>query len=204
MTVVLLALTALPFVISPGASFAITVDAVSHGDHRAPAKVWAGTSAGILVVVSVAALSGIGSLLDTYETARHIFRLLGGAVLILLGLSSGIRALSSMREPSTSSRPKRRLIPWSFIALVTNIKALTLYTSVVPHLRSVDLNPAALLFAFAIVHIVMLFAWQALLGLGVRRIPRVSTSSRIRGCISGLAALSLVAIGVQNLLELLQ
>jgi threonine/homoserine/homoserine lactone efflux protein len=147
MTVALLALTALPFVISPGASFAITVDAVSNGDHRAPAKVWAGTSVGILVVVSIAAFSGIGSFLDTHETARQIVGLLGGAVLILLGLRSGVQALRSIRKPSTVSRPTRRLIPWSFIALVTNMKALTLYTLVVPHLRSVDLNPAALLFS---------------------------------------------------------
>jgi hypothetical protein len=50
----------------------------------------------------------------------------------------------------------------------------------------------------------MLFTWQALLSLGVRRIPHISTSSRSRGCISGLAALSLVEIGAQNLLELSQ
>jgi len=50
----------------------------------------------------------------------------------------------------------------------------------------------------------MLFAWQAPPGLGVRRIPHVSIFSCLHGGISGLAALSLVAIGAQNRLELLQ
>ena len=71
MTLALLALTALPFVVSPGASFAITVDAVSKGDFRAPTKVWAGTSVGIVAVVSVAALSGLGSFLDDHQTTRQ-------------------------------------------------------------------------------------------------------------------------------------
>ncbi len=200
MTLALLALTALLFVVSPGASFAITVDAVSKGDFRAPTKVWAGTSVGIVAVVSVAALSGIGSFLDDHQTTRQIFTIVGGAVLILFGLTSGARTLRSIRRPVTSSQSARWLIPWSFNALVTNLKALTLYVVVVPRLHSDDLGAGALLLTFAAVHILMLFAWQALLGQGIRRIPRIGTSPRLRACLAGLTAASLIAMGAQALI----
>ncbi|MEV1130953.1 LysE family transporter [Agromyces sp. NPDC049794] len=201
MTLALLALTALPFVVSPGASFAITVDAVSAGDRRAPAKVWAGTTLGITVVVVIAALSGIGQLLATHQTAREIFGIVGGAILILLGILSGAQTLRSMRRSVTDSRPARRLILWAFFALVTNIKALGLYTLVVPNLRLEGLGDVSLLFAFAVVHAVMLLAWLSLLGHVVRRTPRFGTSPRVRVGLTGLTALTLIAIGIRTSLE---
>nr|WP_181035726.1 LysE family transporter [Clavibacter michiganensis] len=203
MTLALLALTALPFVVSPGASFAITVDATSKGDLRAPTKVWAGTSVGIVAVASAAALSGIGSFLDDQPTVRQMFTVVGGAVLMVLGITSGVRAVRSIRRPMTALQSSRGLIPWAFIALVTNVKALTLYIVVVPHLRGGDLGTGALVPTFAAVHILMLLVWQALLGQIIRRIPRLSTSPPLRACLAGLASASLIAMGAQVLVSVL-
>ena len=203
MTLALLALTALPFVVSPGASLAITVDATSKGELRAPTKVWAGTSVGIVAVASAAALSGIGSFLDGQPTVRQMFTVVGGAVLMVLGITSGVRAVRSIRRPMTAFRSSGGLIPWAFVALITNVKALTLYIVVVPHLRGGDLGTGALIPTFAAIHILMLLAWQALLGQVVRRIPRLSTSPPLRACLAGLASASLIAMGAQVLVSVL-
>lgn len=202
MTLLLLALTALPFVVSPGASFAITVDAASKGDRRAPAKVWAGTTLGITAVVLMTTLSGIGPFLATHHTAREVFGIAGGVILILLGVLLSAQTLRSMRRTVIAPRPERRLMLWAFLALVTNIKAISLYALVVPNLRLQGLDYCSLPFAFAAIHAVMLLAWLTLLGQGVRRFPRIGTSPRTRAGLAGLAASSLIANGARAFLEL--
>ena len=54
----LVALTLLPFVLTPGASFTITVGAAVEGDRRAALHVWAGTALGLGVIA--AAVKGAG------------------------------------------------------------------------------------------------------------------------------------------------
>lgn len=203
MTLGLLALTALPFVISPGASFAITVDAASSGDRRAPLKVWAGTALGVAVIASVVSVTGVGRFLAENDTARTIFGVAGGAVLIALGASSGIRALRSRRPTAPGPRPARRLVLCSFLALIVNVKALTLYALVVPGLGTVTLMGSTLFFLFAGVHIALLLLWLTLLGEGVRRVPRVGTSPRVRAGLLSIAAATLIVIGARTLLEAL-
>lgn len=203
MTLGLLALTALPFVVSPGASFAITVDAASSGDRRAPLKVWAGTTLGIAVIASVVSVSGVGRFLAENDTARTIFGVAGGAILIALGASSLIRALRSRRPTTSKPRPARRLVLWAFLALVVNVKALTLYALVVPSLGTATLTGPTLFFLFAGVHVALLLLWLTLLGEGVRRVPRIGTSPRVRAGLLSVAAATLVVIGTRTLLEAL-
>lgn len=204
MTLALLALTALPFVVSPGASFAITIDAASSDDRRAPVKVWAGTALGIAVIASIAALSGIGRLLAENDTARSIFGVVGGTVLVLLGVSSLIKALKSTRPLAPSPRPARQLVLWAFLALVTNVKALSLYALVVPGIDTDGLTAPTLFFLFAGVHVVMLLLWLTLLGEGVRRIPSIGASPRVRAGLLSVAAVTLLVIGTQTLTEALR
>lgn len=204
MTLTLLALTALPFVISPGASFAITVDAASSGDRRAAVKVWAGTTLGITVIASIAAISGIGRFLAENDTARTIFGVAGGAVLVLLGASSLVKALKSRHPSASKARPAGQLVLWAFLALITNIKALSLYALVVPGLDTAALVGPALFFLFAGVHVVMLLLWLTLLGEAVRRIPSVGTSPRVRAGLLSIAAVTLIVIGTRTLLEALR
>jgi threonine/homoserine/homoserine lactone efflux protein len=202
-TLGVLALTALPFVVSPGASFAITVDAASSGDRRAPVRVWVGTTLGILVVASIVALSGLGRFLADDDTARTIFGIAGGSVLVLLGAGSLIKAFRSRGPAPSSVRPARQLVLVAFLALVTNIKALSLYALVVPGLDTPALAGPGLLFLFAGVHVVLLLLWLTLLGEGVRRIPSIGTSRRVRVGLLSISAVTLVIVGTRTLIEVL-
>ena len=94
-------------------------------------------------------------------------------------------------------------MPWAFLALITNVKALSLYALVVPGLDTAALAGPALFFLFAGVHVAMLLLWLALLGEGVRRIPSIGTSPRVRAGLLTIAAATLIAIGVRTLLEAL-
>lgn len=201
MSVATLALTALPFVLSPGTSFAITIDAAGRGDQRAPLKVWTGTALGLAVIASITAFSGIGEFFTAHDTARTVFGSVGGAILMTYGILSGIKALRAAQTPETTQPPARRLILWAFLALITNIKALTLYTLVVPNLRTAGSSAPALFTAFTAVHAVMMLAWLLLVGEGVRHIPGIATSPRVRAALTGIAALTLVTIGTQTLLR---
>jgi threonine/homoserine/homoserine lactone efflux protein len=94
-------------VVSPGASFAITVSSLLAGDKRAPVKVWVGTALGIFLVAAVAAFSGLGRLLAVSGTSRTIFGLIGGLVLVAIGISSLVRVVRpkqiAEQNPSCSS-----------------------------------------------------------------------------------------------------
>ncbi|PZE33333.1 LysE family translocator [Curtobacterium sp. MCPF17_031] len=203
MTLAVLALAALPFVVSPGASFAITVDVASTGDRRGALKVWMGTALGISAIATLFALSGIGLLLAANSTARTAFGLLGGGVLVLLGFLSIVKAIRSARSSVTSPRPPRKLVLWSFLALITNVKALSLYALVVPALHTPHLAGTALFFTFAGVHVVMLFLWLTVLAWAVRRIPNLGASPRIRTALMSAAALTLIALGSQTVIKAL-
>ncbi|MBI9113738.1 LysE family translocator [Sanguibacter suaedae] len=204
MTLVLLALTVLPFVVSPGASFAITIDAASSGDRRAPVKVWAGTALGITVIASIAALSGVARFLAENATARSVFGVAGGTVLVILGVGSLVKARRSTHLTTPGPRPARQLVLWAFLALITNVKALSLYALVVPGLGTDDLAGPALFFLFAGVHVVMLLLWLTLVGEGVRRIPSIGTSPRVRAGLLSVAAVTLIVIGTLTLAEALR
>lgn len=204
MTVALLVLTAIPFVVSPGASFAITVDAASTGDRWAAIRVWAGTALGIAVVASIAAVSGLGQFFAQHDVARTIFGVVGGVVLIALGVSALVKAIRSLRQPLQVARRSGRYFLWSFFALITNIKALSLYVLVVPGLGANNVTGSAVFFLFAGVHIVLLLVWLTMLSEGVRRIPSVGTSPRVRAGLLGLAAVTLIGAGGQSLIGALR
>lgn len=60
MTVLAVVLLLLPFVLSPGASFALTLSGAAGGDRTAGLRVGIGTSIGIALIAAVAGLSECG------------------------------------------------------------------------------------------------------------------------------------------------
>jgi threonine/homoserine/homoserine lactone efflux protein len=196
-----LALTALPIVVSPGVSFAITVRAAIAGDQAAPLKVWAGTSFGIVVIATITVATGVGHLLAEDETARTTFGVLGGTVLVCFGVASLIRALGPATNGEQPGRSRRQLVVLAFVAVITNVKALSVYALVVPTLQRTDLSGSALVFTFAAVHIAMLFFWLTLLGAAVRAVPIIGTSERIRTALLLFAALALLGLGSVTLIN---
>lgn len=198
-TGLVLASVALPFVLSPGASFAITVKGVVNGDRWSGLKVWAGTAAGVMLIAVVLSLTGLGTVVANGRVARTIFGALGGAVLVLFGILTILRELQSAHAPV--SEPRQRLILWSFLALVTNAKALGLYVLVVPTISRTGLGGFSQYMCFAAVHILMLFAWLVFISVAVRRIPGVASSRPARVILSALAAAVMVTLGVRALVD---
>ena len=187
---------ALPFVISPGASFTITVTSVAGGDRRSPFKVWAGTALGISVLALLVTLTGIGGLVAGSPTAQQVFAVVGGAVLIAFGGLTLRRGLRRGDDRLPSVPAPARLVAWSFLALVTNVKALTLYVVVVPT-TGAALSSPLLYLVFGVVHITMLLVWLVLVAHLVALVP-TRHSDRVRRVLSALGGTFMVALGTQS------
>ena len=78
MTVLAAVVLLLPFVLSPGASFALTLTGATAGDRTAGLRVGIGTSIGIALIAAVAGLSGVGNLVAANELIRAWFETIGG------------------------------------------------------------------------------------------------------------------------------
>jgi threonine/homoserine/homoserine lactone efflux protein len=192
----LLAFTALPFVLSPGASFGITVNSAVGGDRRAPLRVWIGTSLGIALIAVSLGISGLGVSVIGYPVVLLVFRLLGGAVLLSLGTVSLVKAIRAWNRPLPEPRPATRLVLWSFLAVVTNVKALSLYVLVVPTTAGTGPTGLPLYALFAAIHIAMMFVWLTLVGLIVRTLPLLQTSPRARGILIAATSAILIYLGI--------
>jgi threonine/homoserine/homoserine lactone efflux protein len=199
----LIAATLLPFVISPGASFTITVGAATEGDRRASLRVWAGTALGIASIAVVAALSGLADYVASSQTARTAFGLVGGAVLLGLAVGAGLRARTVLTVGITETRPKPRLVLWAFLALITNVKALSLYAVVLPAALIPGANSLRTYALCAATHTVMLLAWLTLVGALVRRTPVLRSSPRARAALFSVTALAMAALGVRSIVDVI-
>ena len=180
MSLGLIVLTLLPFVVTPGASFTITVSAAADGDRRASLRVWGGTALGIALIAGAAALSGIGDYVESSQTARTVFGLLSGAVLLGLAVGAGRRVRAVLVADITETRPQQRLVLWAFVALVTNVKALSLYALVLPAALVPGAAGLAAYACSAAVHIVMLLVWLSVVGALVRRTPALRAGAGTR------------------------
>jgi threonine/homoserine/homoserine lactone efflux protein len=88
-----------------------------------------------------------------------------------------------------------RLVLWSFIAVITNVKALSLYVLVVPTIRVSGLSGLGLYLSFAAVHMVMQLAWLVLVTLAVLLIPGVARSGLTRRILTVLSCSTMVTLG---------
>jgi threonine/homoserine/homoserine lactone efflux protein len=89
---------------------------------------------------------------------------------------------------------------WAFLALVSNVKALSLSVLVVPAIRGAGIDGLALFLAFAATHVTMLLIWLTLLGIIVTAVPVLAKSRRARTALMLLAAVTLIALGVRTLI----
>ena len=200
-TVLILAATALPFVISPGASFTITLGAVAAGDRRGPVKVWAGTSLGAGLIASVAAVTGLGTFIANNATANLVFGVLGGSLLIAFGVVPALRLYWRRRNGGNGTEPQqKRLVLWSFLVVITNVKALSIYAIVVPTIPQDALSGAALYASFTGIHSVLILLWLSLLGLAVRNVPGLARSPRAQGILVLAASFTMVVLGVRTIM----
>jgi threonine/homoserine/homoserine lactone efflux protein len=200
----LLASVALPFVLSPGASFTITITNVARGDRFSPVKVWVGTAVGIGIIASVAGLSGLGALVVSHPPVRLVFGIVGGCVLAGFGVSTLVKELGRSQETPGPTTNTTRLVLWSFVAVITNVKALSLYVLVVPTIRVSGLSGLGLYLSFAAVHMVMQLAWLVLVTLAVLLIPGVARSGLTRRILTVLGGSTMIVLGVVTVVSALR
>lgn len=201
MNLALLAVTVLPFVITPGASFTITITAALNVDKRAPVKVWAGTALGICLIAAIAGFSGLGQLVTDSEAARTSFGIIGGLVLVAIGVASLVKLTRAEETAAQNPRPASRLWLWAFLVVVTNVKALSLYVLVVPTIHNAGIDGPMLFAAFAATHVTMLFVWLTFIGLVVGSTPGFLKSSRTRAALLLITALTLIGLGLWTGIE---
>jgi threonine/homoserine/homoserine lactone efflux protein len=199
--VFLLASFVLPFVLSPGASFTITVTNAANGDRLSPIKVWAGTAIGIGIIASVAGLSGLGALVVSHPPARVTFGIVGGCVLAGFGVFTLVKEFRGSGEFRGQTTNSSRLVLWSFFAVITNAKALSLYVLVVPTITVGGLSGISLYLGFAAVHMVMQLAWLAVVGFAVRLIPGVARSGTTRRILTVLGGSTMITLGALTVIS---
>ena len=215
MTAVLaLTVVALPFVITPGASFTLTVAHAHPSQTPAWRRIALGTSVGLLVIASLVGVTGLGVFLISTPALRVGLGLVGAAVLIAYGATICARAFRvggdhadsavTAPDPTASDRASPdRLVRWSFLMVLTNPKALALYVLIVPTLARPGLDGLALLVTFAAIHICLQSAWLCLIHNGVVRIPALARDARLRRRLLGAAGGLMIVLGILALLHTL-
>lgn len=195
----LLTLTAVavPFVITPGASFTLTVSHATQSRSPGWRRVAVGTGAGLLLLAVVLGASGLGGVLTSAPRLRVALGLLGGAILIAFGVTVLTRA-ARPKARGAEPRAPRNLVRWSFAAVVTNPKALTLYALIVPSLASDTLRGITLFTSFAAVHIAVLSMWLCLTHHCVTRIPALARSDRLQHLLLATAGLVMIVLGIRT------
>lgn len=186
-----LAQTLFPFVISPGASFVLTLSASTAGVPFAALKVWAGTALG-LAVLAVASALGVARLVLHYPLLQTLLAMIGGALLVFWGVRL------CQHSPAQAQRPlPPRLVASAFTIVVSNIKAITLYVVVLPALlHSVD---PLTFYAHALgLHAVMLLAWLLLVSFGLRHLPHLAA---LRHVLLKASGLFMIWLGGKSLLS---
>lgn len=151
----------------------------------------------------MAGFSGLGQGIADNDTAHTIFGFVGGVVLIAFGVVSVVRTFRPVSAEESSGATHPRLVLWSFLAVVTNAKALSLYALFVPTLTETGLSGWRLYTAFALVHVILLLCWLAAVGLVMRVIPVLGRSGTARNVLVALTAVFLVVLGGNSIVHAL-
>lgn len=203
---------AIPFVVSPGASFVLTLEAAVAGDRRAPLRVCIGTALGIGIIALIAGGSGLGEVIVRDHVMRIGLGLVGGSILIFFGAASLFKARkppsdTGLQTPEPGRHRQRRvherLTIRAFLIVITNVKALSLYLLIVPTIADGGITGLPLYVAFAATHIVLLFVWLALISYLVFAVPVIARTPSVQVGLRGFAGLALVVLGAKNLLDVL-
>lgn len=187
---------ALPFVLSPGASFSLVLAHTMTGSRNAAGKVILGTGAGLFALAAVVGLSGIGAILQAHPLARALVTVAGAIVLSVLGARMIVAGLRGRQGSSTGTAEPGNLAMWSFVVVITNAKALTLYLVVVPTVASGELAGAQPYLAFAAVHTVLQALWLGGVAAMATRLPEAARSPRGQNTVLVLTGSALVGIAV--------
>lgn len=176
----------LPFVLTPGASLALTTERAAAKDPRGVAAVIVGTSVGI---VALTICSGFVGVVLTDGPWRSAITVVGGLVLVAFGVR-GLLATYS-RHPRRE-RPTRMSAPVAAGVMLANPKALTLYLAAVPAVMPPGPLPVVLT-VVAVAHVVLQTTWLATAGWALGRLS--DRSPRWAFSLGVVSAVALVVVG---------
>jgi threonine/homoserine/homoserine lactone efflux protein len=149
----------LPLVITPGASFALTVAGAVEGPRWIGVRIALGTTAAIALIAAAVCFTPLAQTLGD-SRFDHLLGYAGAAVLFALAARVAYAAMKAGRRPGPH-RPGARSAPArAFMATIVNPKALTIYLVIVPGLAvSLGQSLRSTGIVFALTHIICTFGW---------------------------------------------
>jgi threonine/homoserine/homoserine lactone efflux protein len=196
---VLIAGAVVPIVVTPGASFALTVAASAAGVPKAGAHVALGTAGAVAVIAACACASPLGALVSGSTVLTTALTCAGGGALVVLALRTAAGVLPGRTAVEAADPAPERgtaVVRRAFLATIGNPKALTVYLAIVPAIATAAGSPLpAVGTAFAAIHIAATFAWLGTVGWAVARAPCL-TGPRARRAIRLASAAGLAATGI--------
>ncbi|CAM3233900.1 LysE family translocator [Stackebrandtia soli] len=194
--VVGLTVALIPIVLAPGTSAILVAQHAATGGWRDIASVMLGTSVGLYLHASFAAL-GLSALVMASATALTVVKVVGAAYLVGLGvhlLVTGAKAPSTDRTDGTPGRA----LAQAFVGNIVNPKAALVYLTLpVQFLRPGDSVTVAA-FTLATIHIVMLLPWLSLWAFVVRSTKRSQRLRSTTTVIRRTGGLLLIGLGVRS------
>lgn len=189
-----MALTLLPVVLSPGASFTLALSELLRGARSGPGWVALGTSLGAFTLAAVLGATGLVQVITSRPALVHGLNVLGGSALIWLGLRT---LLPARRTSSSPGQTGRSVVGLAYFTVVSNPKALTLYLVIAPKTMP---SPNGLSYlVFASVHALLVFGWLLGWGVVLSRWPVVMQSGRVQRFLLYGTALYLMFLGLTTI-----
>jgi threonine/homoserine/homoserine lactone efflux protein len=182
---------------TPGPDTALTIRNTIDRGRAGGVCTALGVVAGQLAWVLATAL-GIAALLATSETAFVLVRLLGGAYLVLLGLSTLFRrrtAGDADVPPCTPPVPPVSAIRQGLISNLTNPKAAVFFPTLLPQFASGAGEPALAMLALGAVFAALTLTWLCAYACAVARFRRALLRPRARRVLDLVTGSALVGFG---------
>jgi len=189
----------LPLVITPGASFALTVAGAVERSRWIGVRIAIGTAAAISVIAAAVCFTPLALTLSDSRLAR-LLGYVGAAVLFALAARVGYAAIrtghpAGGRQPGARSASAR-----AFMTTIVNPKALAVYLVVVPGVAvSLGQSLRSIGVVFAVTHIACTFGWLTAVDAAIQR-ARWLGQPRSRRVLQLAAAAGLVVTGAFLLL----
>ena len=181
--------------VTPGVATTLVVRSAARGGTRAALSTIAGNSLGVLAWAALAAF-GLAAVVAASATAFTTVKLIGAAVLIVLGIQ-GLLARKSEAPPP----PGRSALRDALLTSLTNPKLAVFFVALFPQFvpDGAPVLPRALLMAATIV--VLDVCWYSALAAGVTRAKRAFVEGPWMKRVERLTGGVLVALGVRLAVE---
>jgi threonine/homoserine/homoserine lactone efflux protein len=189
----------LPLVITPGASFALTVSGAVERSRWIGARIAIGTAAAITVIAAAVCYTPLAQTLSDSRLA-HLLGYIGAVVLFALAARVALSAIKAGQRPDAHPPRAGSASARAFMATIVNPKALTVYLVVVPGVAaSLGQSLKTIGAVFAVTHIICMSGWLAAVDALIQRASWLG-SPRSRRVLQLAAAAGLVITGAILLL----